>query len=68
MVDRVKLFNVRLSEPEYEMLLEVADGMGLSQSDAVRQLVRQAHRELGAPSPRAKATPKRSQSPMPKKR
>lgn len=68
MVDREKLFNVRMSEPELEMLREVAEGMGLSQSDAVRQLVRQAHRDLGADSPRGRTAPKRSPTPTPKKR
>ena len=55
MVDREKVLNVRMSAIEMEMIREIAETLGLSQSDAVRQLVRRAHAEL----PRAKPKPKR---------
>jgi hypothetical protein len=47
MVDRTKLLNVRMTESEIAMVKEIAEAVGLSQSDAIRQLVRKAHAELG---------------------
>ena len=46
-MDRSNLFNVRLSDDEIAMLRELADSMGLSLSDAIRQLVRKAHADQG---------------------
>lgn len=45
MVDRERMLNVRVSEGEIAMLAELAEHMGLSKSDAVRQLLRRAHAE-----------------------
>lgn len=48
---RSKGLNVRLTDEEVAMAKEVAERMGLSQSDAIRQLVRQAHADT---KPKAK--------------
>jgi hypothetical protein len=56
MGDRDRVLNVRLTEAEMQMVKDLAEAAGLSQSDAVRQLVRKAHSELDA-SPKRK--PKR---------
>jgi predicted DNA binding CopG/RHH family protein len=56
MVDRPKLLNVRMTEAEIEMVKELAESAGLSQSDIIRQLVRQAHAELDT---KTKRKPKR---------
>lgn len=42
---RDKNLNVRASAAEMKMLAAVADAMGLSGSDVVRQLIRQAYAE-----------------------
>ncbi len=59
MVDRPKLLNVRMTEAEIEMIKELAEADGLSQSDIVRQLVRHAHAERFGPSPRGRPKPKK---------
>lgn len=56
MVDRQKLLNVRMTEDEIAMVKELAEAAGLSQSDIIRQLVRQARAQLPAKS---KPKPKR---------
>jgi hypothetical protein len=58
MAERQRVLNVRMTESEMEMVKALSEAAGLSQSDAVRQIVRRAHEEL-----RAKAKPK----PNPKK-
>ncbi|HEX9621805.1 MAG TPA: ribbon-helix-helix protein, CopG family [Polyangiaceae bacterium] len=55
MVDREKMLNVRMADSELRMIRELAESLGLSQSDAIRQLVRRAHAEtFGPPKPRRK--------------
>jgi hypothetical protein len=54
MVDREKVLNVRMTEAEMDMVKDLAEAAGLSQSDAVRQLVRQAHAELETKAKRKK--------------
>jgi hypothetical protein len=54
MVDRAHLFNVRMSEAELAMVRELSEHLGLSQSDAIRQLVRKAHAEVFGPARPAK--------------
>ena len=46
MGERDKVLNVRLTEAEMQMVKDLAEASGLSQSDTVRQLVRRAHGEL----------------------
>ncbi len=41
---RERVLNVRMTEIEMRMVKALAEHMGLKQSDAVRQLVRQAYR------------------------
>lgn len=55
------MLNVRVSEDEMAMLQAVAEAIGLSQSDTVRQLIRRAYVELPGSSgqKRRKAAPKR---------
>jgi uncharacterized protein (DUF1778 family) len=45
MVDREKRINVRASETEAEMLRELAEREGVSQSDYVRLFIRRAYAE-----------------------
>ena len=55
MPERERVLNVRLTEAEMLMVKELAEAFGFSQSDAVRQLVRQAHAKLkaqGKPKPK----------------
>lgn len=61
MVERSRMLNVRVSEDEMAMLQAVAEAIGLSQSDTVRQLIRRAYVELPGSSgqKRRKAAPKR---------
>ena len=54
MVDREKILNVRMTGDEMEMVKELADASGLSQSDTIRQLVRRAHEELSEKARRKK--------------
>jgi len=56
MVDRTKAITIRMAPEEVEMLREVAERMGLSQSDVVRQFIRRAHEEnsRGQPKKRKK--------------
>lgn len=56
MVERERMLNVRVADAEIEMIKELAEHMGLSQSDVVRQLIRQAHAQAFGPP---KAKPKR---------
>ena len=51
MVDRERVLNVRMTDAEMRMVKELAEHVGLSQSDAVRQLVRQAHSKLASEQP-----------------
>lgn len=51
MVDRERVLNVRMTDAEMQMVKELAEHAGLSQSDAVRQLVRQAHSKLASEQP-----------------
>lgn len=51
MVDRERVLNVRMTDAEMRMVKELAERVGLSQSDAVRQLVRQAHAKLASDQP-----------------
>lgn len=56
MVERHRVLNVRMTETEMVMVKEIAEAVGLSQSDAVRQLIRKAHAELET---KARPKPKR---------
>jgi predicted DNA binding CopG/RHH family protein len=47
MTDRERVLNVRLSDDEMQMVKELAAHVGLSQSDAVRQLIRKAYSDAG---------------------
>ncbi len=47
-IGRDQVFQVRFSDTERAMLNAVADGMGLSGADAVRQLIQQKFTELFA--------------------
>lgn len=51
MVDREKRINIRVSEQEAEMLGELAEAEGLSQSDFLRLYIRRAHAERFTPKP-----------------
>jgi hypothetical protein len=57
MVERERMLNVRIAEAELIMLRELAEHLGLNQSDVVRQLLRQAHAKAFASSKPSK--PKR---------
>lgn len=50
MADRKRLLNVRVSERELAMLHEVAEHMGLTASDVLRQYIRRAHAEAFGPA------------------
>lgn len=55
MVDRERMLNVRVADSEIEMIKELAEHMGLSQSDVIRQLLRKAHAEaFGSRKPKPK--------------
>lgn len=54
MVDRERVLNVRMTEAEMAMVRELAEHIGLSQSDVVRQLVRRAHAEIASVKPSAR--------------
>lgn len=58
MVDREKRINVRVSEQEAEMLADLAEAEGVSQSDYLRLHIRRAHAERFTPKP-AKAKSKK---------
>ena len=58
MVDREKRINIRVSEQEAEMLAQLAEAEGLSQSDFLRVYIRRAHGERFTPKP-AKTRPKK---------
>jgi predicted DNA binding CopG/RHH family protein len=58
MVDREKRINVRVSEAEAEMLNELAEREGVSQSDYIRLFIRRAHAETFG-STKAPRKPKR---------
>ncbi len=59
MVDREKVLNVRVTEGEMRMVKELAEHVGLSQSDAVRQLIRKAHADAGLANEKPKAKPRK---------
>lgn len=44
--ERERVLNVRMTDEEMGMVRALADAAGLSQSDAVRQVIRKAHAEL----------------------
>jgi hypothetical protein len=52
MADRPRVLNVRMTDEEMAMVAELAEAKGLSQSDAVRQLVREAHAEHASARPK----------------
>lgn len=52
MVDRERVLNVRMTDAEMAMVRDLAESMGLSQSDVVRQVIRKAHAELASGPPR----------------
>ena len=54
MAGRERVLNVRLTDGEMDMVKELAEASGLSQSDTVRQLVRRAHEELSEKAKRKK--------------
>jgi hypothetical protein len=56
MGERERVLNIRLTDDEMNMVKDLAEHTGLSQSDAVRQLIRKAHADakLGNGSPKAK--------------
>jgi len=58
MVDREKRINIRVSEQEAEMLAELAEAEGLSQSDFLRLYIRRVHSERFTPKP-GKTKPKK---------
>ena len=45
MVDRGKRVNVRVSDGEMQMLVDLAEAEGLSKSDVLRLFIRRAHAE-----------------------
>jgi antitoxin component of RelBE/YafQ-DinJ toxin-antitoxin module len=49
MAERERLVNVRMTDNEAEMVRAVAEHMGLSQSDTIRQLVRRAFEAIVPP-------------------
>lgn len=53
---RTKMLNVRMTDLEYSLLEELAEAIGMSLSDVVRQLIRREHAtRLPAPKkPKAK--------------
>jgi hypothetical protein len=53
------MLNVRMADAELDMLRELSEHLGLSQSDVVRQLVRKAHAETFTPEPPRRLKPKR---------
>ncbi len=54
MVDRERVLNVRLSDEEVQMLTAIAEQLGLSQSDCVRQWIRRTFAEMFSPRPKSK--------------
>jgi uncharacterized protein (DUF1778 family) len=59
MVDRERRINIRVSESEAQMLQELAEAEGVSQSDFLRLYVRRAHAErFSSTSPKPKPKPK----------
>lgn len=52
MAERPRVLNIRMTDAEMEMVRSIAEHMGLTQSDAVRQVVRQAFAELPDAKPR----------------
>jgi len=56
---RKRLLNVRMNEIEIAMLLDLSERTGLSQSDVIRQLVRQAHAEQPMRGPKPSKRSKR---------
>jgi hypothetical protein len=56
MAQRVKAWNVRVTDDEDEMLRALAHHLGLSVSDVLRQLVRQAHVKVARAEARARIT------------
>ena len=59
MVDREKRINIRVSEQEAQMLAELAEREGVSQSDYLRLYIRRAHAEAFGSIPGTKAKRKR---------
>jgi antitoxin component of RelBE/YafQ-DinJ toxin-antitoxin module len=55
---RTRMLNVRVADLEMTMLQQLAEEIGLSVSDVVRQLIRKAHSEAGL----ARAKPRRKKS------
>ena len=57
---RDRIFAVRMSDAELQMLSELADQSGLRPSDIVRQLVRREYTEkIGAPPKSPKPKPRK---------
>ena len=54
MPERDRQLNIRVTPTELHMLSELAESFGLSQSDVVRQLIRNAHEVRIRPSSSAK--------------
>jgi hypothetical protein len=54
-------FYMRMGETEDRMLQELADEIGLSRADVIRQLVRREHAQVFGKEPRAKPKPKKRQ-------
>ena len=54
---RTKLMNIRLADIEREMLVRLSKHTGLTQSDVVRQLLRQAYRKAGLGEIRRRSKP-----------
>lgn len=54
MPERDRQLNIRVTPSELQMLSELAESFGLSQSDVVRQLIRNAHEERVKPSSKAR--------------
>jgi hypothetical protein len=52
-------FYMRMGETEDRMLQELADEVGLSRADVIRQLVRKEHAQVFGKEPRPKPKPKR---------
>lgn len=59
MGERERVLNVRLTDSEMDMVKELADHVGLSQSDTIRQLVRREHAKMEKGK---KSAPRRSTS------
>lgn len=58
MVDRERVLNVRMTDAEMAMVRDLAEHSGLSQSDAIRQLIRRAHSELVLVPPKRRKSKK----------